>query len=100
MAYWQFEEEGDFVFFDPTVPGGLSVFYDRVKDSGLAFETHANLGIEFPISPEWNLTLEVRQSWANASINSSFPSLALAVDDQTKLDLGGTSVFFGAAVRF
>lgn len=100
MDYWQYEEEGDFAFPDASSPTGLSVFYDRLQDTGLEFEKHAMAGIEFPVSPEWNLTFEVRQSWAEASVNSGFPSLALALQTPQKLDLGGTSVFFGGSLRF
>lgn len=100
MAYWQYEEEGDFVFFDPSTPSGFSIAYDRVQDSGLEFETHAQVGIEFPISPDWNLTFEVRRSWAEADLSDLFPSAALTLNDPRHLDLGGTSVMFGASLRF
>jgi hypothetical protein len=100
MAYWQYEEEGDFAFLDAGSPTGLSVFYDRLQDTGLEFEKHVMLGIEFPVSPEWNLTFEVRQSWAEATVDSGFPSLALELQPPQELDLGGTSVFFGGSLRF
>jgi hypothetical protein len=102
MSYWQYEEEGDFGFFDPTPtePDRVSIFYDRLKDSGLAFEKHAMLGIEFPVAPEWNITLEVRQSWAEASLSDLFPSTALGPGSPHRLDLGGTSVFLGGSLRF
>jgi hypothetical protein len=100
MAYWQYEEEGDFAFLDATSPTGLSVFFDRLQDTGLEFEKHAMIGIEFPVAPEWNLTFEVRQSWAEATLNSTFPSLALSPQNPQRLDLGGTSVFFGGSLRF
>lgn len=89
MAYWQYEEEGDFVASD------LSIVYDRIKDTGLEFETHAQVGIEFPIAPDWNLSFEVRRSWAEAT-----PSGGFAVVNPGKLDLGGVGVFFGASMRF
>ena len=100
MEYWRYEEEGDFAFLDASSPTGLSVFFDRRQDSGLEFEKHAMLGIEFPVSPEWNLNFELRQSWAEATVNSGFPSLALELQPPQKLDLGGTSVFFGGSLRF
>jgi hypothetical protein len=100
MEYWWYEEEGDFAFADSTVPEGLSIFYDRRRDTGVAFETHAMLGLELPVSPEWNISFEVRQSWAEASLSNTFPSTALGPGSPNRLDLGGTSVFFGAAVRF
>jgi hypothetical protein len=89
MAYWQYEEEGDFVASDN------SIFYDRLKDTGIEFEKYAMLGIEFPVAPEWNLTFEVRQSWAEAT-----PGGAFAVVNPGELDLGGTSIFLGGSVRF
>jgi len=89
MAYWAYEEEGDFVASD------LSIVYDRLKSTGLDFEAHANLGIEFPIAPDWYLTLEVRQSWAEATPGEEFTFV-----NPGKLDLGGTSLYMGAAMRF
>jgi len=100
LAYWSYEEEGDFVFPDSSVPGGVSIAYDRVKDTGLEFETHVNAGIEFPVSPAWSVTFEVRQSWAEAHLGAGFPSTALTFNDPRHLDIGGTSVFVGAAMRF
>lgn len=100
MSYWQYEEEGDFVFADAGSPTGLSVFYDRLQDTGLEFEKHAMIGIEFPVSPEWSLGFEVRQSWAEATVDPGFPSTALSLQTPQKLDLGGTSVFFGGSLRF
>jgi len=102
MDYWQYEEEGDFVFSDPipTERDRVSIFYDRRTDSGLAFETHVMLGIEFPVAPEWNITLEVRQSWAEASLSDAFPSTALGPGNPHRLDLGGTSVYLGGSLRF
>jgi len=100
MDYWQYEEEGDFVFPDPFSPAGVSVFYDRNKDTGLEFEKHVELGIEFPVAPEWNITFEVRRSWAEATLSDVFPSAALTVNDPRRLDLGGVFVFVGASLRF
>jgi len=89
MSYWLYEEEGDFVATD------LTIVYDRLTDSGLAFETHAMIGIEFPVAPEWNVTLEVRHAWAEAT-----PGGAFAYVNPGELDLGGTSVFVGGSLRF
>ena len=89
MFYWQYEEEGDFVASD------LSIVYDRLVDSGLAFGEYVAVGIEFPVAPEWNITLEVRQTWADANPGGSF-----AYVNTGTLDLGGTSVFLGGALRF
>jgi len=100
MAYWEYEEKGDFVFLDPAAPTGVSISYDRIKDTGLEFEKHAKVGIEFPIAPEWNVTLEVRRSWAEAKLGEAFPSTALSTSDPRELDLGGASVYLGASLRF
>jgi hypothetical protein len=43
---------------------------------------------------------EVRQSWAETTVGSGFPSVALELQPPRKLDLGGTSVLFGASLRF
>lgn len=89
LVYWEYEEEGDFVATD------LSVVYDRLTDTGTAFETHVLAGVEFPVSPAWNITLEGRYSWAEAS-----PGGAFSYVNSGKLDLGGASVFVGGALRF
>jgi hypothetical protein len=88
-VYWQYTEEGDFVASD------LSIVYDRLTASGLAFEWYAMLGIEFPVSPIWNITLEVRQTWADATPGGTFYYV-----NPGSLDLGGTSVFIGGSLRF
>jgi hypothetical protein len=88
-VYWQYIEQGDFVASD------LSVVYDRLTATGLAFEYYAMLGIEFPVAPAWNITFEVRQSWADAT-----PGGAFTFVNPGSLDLGGTSVFLGGSLRF
>lgn len=102
MSYWQYEEEGDFVFSDPTPtdPEAVSIFYDRVAATGLAFQLYAMIGMEFPVAPQWNITFEVRQSWAEADPNDVFPSTALGPGFPNQLDLGGTSLFVGGSLRF
>jgi hypothetical protein len=101
LEYWQYEEEGDFVFPNPSNPLLPLIDYDRVKDTGVEFETHVKVGIEFPIAPEWNLTLEARRSWAGATLQDGFPSTALtAAPVPRDLDLGGVSVLLGASLRF
>lgn len=88
-AFWEYEEEGDFVASD------LSIVYDRYTESGVVLQTYAMAGIEFPVGPEWNITFEVRQSWAEATPGGEF-----AVVNPGSLDLGGTSVFVGGSFRF
>jgi hypothetical protein len=100
MNYWQYEEEGDFVVPDPIFPGDALIVYDRFVDTGLAFQTYAMIGMEFPVAPRWNVTVEVRQSWCEANSGSSFPSTALGPGNPNQLDLGGTSVFVGGSLRF
>ena len=102
MAYWQYEEEGDFVFSDPTPtdPNAVSIFYDRAVDTGLEFQTYAMIGMEFPVSPQWNITFEVRHTWSEASVNEFFPSTALGPGFPNQLDLGGTSLVVGGSLRF
>jgi hypothetical protein len=95
MAYWQYEEKGDFVVPDPFPATTFSIVYDRVKDTGLEFEKHVLIGIEFPVAQEWNVTLEARHAWVEAT-----PGGALATVNPGKLDLGGTSGFVGVARRF
>jgi hypothetical protein len=89
MDYWTYEEEGDFVASD------LSIVYDRLKDSDLAFEKHVMAGIEFPVSPQWYITVEARQSWAEDTPGGAFSSV-----NPGELDLGGTTVFVGGSLRF
>ncbi len=89
LDYYQYEEVGDFVATDN------SIVFDRFQTSGLEFETHVMLGIEFPVSPQWYITLEARQSWAKAT-----PGGAFATINPGSLDLGGTSVFVGGSIRF
>lgn len=102
LSYWQYEEEGDFVFPDPT-PGDplqVSIFYDRYVDSGLEFQFYAMIGVEFPVAPMWNITVEVRQSWSEAGLSGIPPSEALGPGYPNQLDLGGTAVFVGGSLRF
>jgi hypothetical protein len=89
MVYWQYEEEGDFVATD------LSIVYDRFVESGVAFEQHVFAGIEFPVSPAWNITLEGRYAWADTSVGGEFSTL-----NPGRLELGGASFFVGGALRF
>lgn len=98
LSYWRYEEEGDFVFDSALGP---VVDFDRLQDDGVEFETHVKAGLEFPIAPSWNLTLEVRRSWAEATLDQSFPSEALSAAPVPRdLDLGGFSVLLGASMRF
>jgi opacity protein-like surface antigen len=87
--YWRYEEEGDFVATD------LSIVYDRLTASGFAFETHAMIGMEFPVSPRWNIYAEGRYSWSETTPGGPFDYV-----NPGRLDLGGTTVSIGGGYRF
>jgi len=53
------------------------------------------VGLELPVSPQWYLTFEARQSWAEDTPGGAFTAI-----NPGDLDLGGTSVFIGGSVRF
>ena len=89
LDYWTYEEEGDFVASD------LSIVYDRLKESDIAFETHAFAGIEFPVSPRWYITTEARMSWAEDTPGGAFEFV-----NPGELDLGGLSLMVGGSYRF
>ena len=95
LNYWEYEERGDFVFFDTA--GDPFVEFDRFKDSGTAFETHVLAGIEIPMSPIWNLTFEGRYSWSETETDSYATTEGYTTD---KLDLGGAAFFVGASLQF
>jgi hypothetical protein len=95
LNYWQYEERGDFVFFDTL--GDPFIEFDRFRDSGTAFETHVLAGIEIPMSRMWNLTFEGRYSWSKTETESYLASEGYTSD---KLDLGGAAVFVGASLQF
>ena len=88
-VYWQYEEQGDFVASD------LSIVYDRFVDSGFAWEQHVLAGVEFPVSPNWGITLEGRYAWCDTSVGGAFSTL-----NPGRLELGGASFFVGGALRF
>ncbi len=89
VSYWEYEEVGDFVASD------LSIFFDRLKDSGTAFTTHVTAGVDFPVGPYWNVTGEGRYSWSEATPGGDFRSLGLG-----DLDLGGFAAFVGLSRQF
>ena len=87
--YWQYQEEGDFVASD------LSIVYDRLTASGFAFEKHVLAGVEFPVSPRWNIYFEGRYSWSDTT-----PGGVFDVVNPGRLDLGGASAVVGGSLRF
>ncbi len=100
VSYWQYEEEGDFYFPDQDDPDLLWILYDRYVDTGLEFQYYAMIGVEFPVAPRWNITVEARQSWAEASLSGVPPTEALGPGYPNQLDLGGTAIFVGGSLRF
>lgn len=92
LTYWQYTEQGDFVGFDDLGP---FVYYDRLKDDGTEFAAHVLAGVELPMGPAWNLTLEGRYLWAEATPQDGFSALDLG-----KLDLGGFAGFVGFSRQF
>lgn len=88
--FWEYEEVGDFVDTSSN-----EIFFDRLQDSGTAFEVHALAGIEFPVSRSWDLFGEARYSWSEATPGGPFDSLG-----QGDLDLSGWALYFGGSLHF
>lgn len=88
MNIFEYEEIGDFVDFSLD-----EIFFDRFKDSGVSFSTHALAGIEIPISPTMGLLFEGKQTWTDEELGSDFSGLG-------KIELGGTSFYGGIAYNF
>lgn len=91
VNFWQYEEVGDFVAFDPDP----IVVFDRAKDSGATFVGHVLAGVEIPVGPQWGVSFEGRYSWSEATPSGPFSDF-----DQGKLDLGGFALFVGGTLRF
>jgi len=87
---WEYEEVGDFVDEnDPMLP----IFFGTFRESGEALEGRVFLGIEFPLSPGFNLTFEGRYTWADDELRG-------ALVDLGQIELGGTWLFVGGSFRF
>jgi len=86
LNFWDYEEVGDFVNEDdPALPIYFSVF----EVSGESLEGRAVAGLEFPVSPAFNVIFEGRYTFAE--------------EEQTFLgtiEPGGTWLFAGASFRF
>jgi opacity protein-like surface antigen len=94
MTLWEYEEYGDFIFFEPDgEPGG--VFYDYFDDDGVAFEVHALAGVEVPLSRSSQILFEGRYSIADDDLGGDFSDL-----NAREIDLGGTGFFAGFSFRF
>ena len=90
VNFFEYEEFGDFVDFgDPALPVG----FDRFRDQGAAFQTHALAGIELPLGESWSLMFEGKYTWVDEELGDDFAGLGT-------LDLGGFSISAGASIRF
>ena len=90
VNFWEYEEIGDFIDFS-VEPN--EVFFDRFREDGEALQVHVMAGLELPLSPGFNLTLEGRRSWADDNLAGDFAGLG-------DIELGGTSVFIGGSFRW
>jgi len=57
LAYWQYEEIGDFVDDTGEFP---EVYYDRFQEDGMALAAHAVAGVTVPIGDSGSLVFEGR----------------------------------------
>ena len=94
--FWEYEELGDFV---DTNAVGDPIYFDRFKDSGVAFELHALAGVEFPINSRFHVLVEGRRSWSEAKPDESYAEFFLAPRNND-LELDATSIFAGVSFRF
>lgn len=90
VNFWEYEEIGYFIDFtdEPN-----EIFFDRFSEDGEALQVHVMAGLELPLSPGFNLTLEGRRSWADDNLAGAFAGLG-------DIELGGTSVFIGGSFRW
>ena len=85
---WSYEEVGDFVDFDT-----LEVFSASFQDEGVALVTSAVVGVEIPVGPGWNFTLEGRYYWSDDELGNDFEGLG-------RLQMDGAAAFVGGSWRF
>jgi hypothetical protein len=87
---WQYEEVGDFVDeADPLLP----VYFGTFRDNGQSLEGRVLAGVEFPISPAFNMTFEGRYTFGETELKGDLAGLGT-------IDRGGLWVFAGASFRF
>jgi len=92
ITFWEYEEFGDFLDFGFDPP---EIFYDEFQDEGAAFEIHALAGVEIPVSRRTNFLIEGRVSDSDDELGGDFSGLP-----ERKIDLGGSSIYAGASIRF
>ena len=95
MNLWEYEEVGDFVFTTEESPGVFvdQILFDRFKDSGTAFQTHALAGFELPMGDSFSLQFEGRYTWADDDVDDTYLGPG-------ELDLSGAAFFAGGSFRF
>jgi hypothetical protein len=87
---WQYEEVGDFVDeADPLLP----VYFGTFRDNGQSLEGRVLAGVEFPISPAFNMTFEGRYTFGETELTGDLAGLGT-------IDRGVLWVFAGASFRF
>ena len=90
VAFWEYEEIGDFVDeVDPALP----VYFETFRDSGQSLEGRLLAGLEFPLSPAFNMTFEGRYTFGETELEGDFAGLGT-------IDRGGLWFFAGASFRF
>ena len=86
LNLWDYDEYGDFVNEDdPQLP----IYYGEFEASGESLEGRVLAGLEFPVSPAFNVIFEGRYTFAD--------------EDQSWLgtvETGGTWLFAGTSFRF
>lgn len=90
VNFWDYEERGDFLDFTFDPP---EIFFDVFRDDGEAFQAHALIGLDLPVSPRFNWQFQGRYTWADDDLGGAFSGLG-------KIELGGAAAFVGGSVRF
>jgi opacity protein-like surface antigen len=85
---WSLTEDGEFIDFTD-----LSIFSARFTDSGDTYGWFWIAGLEVPVGESWRIFAEGRWTEMEDSLSGDFEGLGT-------LDLGGTTVSFGAGWSF
>jgi hypothetical protein len=90
VNFWEYEEIGDFVDEgDPLLP----IYFGAFRDNGQSLEGRLLAGLEFPISPAFNVTFEGRYTFGETELEGDLAGLGT-------IDRGGLWIFAGASFRF
>jgi hypothetical protein len=90
LNFWKYEEVGEFIDF---ASPDLEIFPARFVDDGVTWEAHVMGGLELPLNRGFNLLLEGRYSWSEATLGGDLSGLG-------DLQLGGAAIYLGGAFRF